>query len=173
MNNERLAGRLQIIALVLVAALSYPVWDAMRERNVVVGDKAPNFKVRTDSGKELTRGDFGGKLLVLNFWATWCPPCIDELPSLQTMASQLAPKGVVVLGVSVDTNAAAYQQFLKSARISFETSRDPEAGISADYGTFKYPETYVINREGKVVQKHIGPRDWMDPEIIKGIESLL
>jgi peroxiredoxin len=173
MNNEKLAARLQMIAIVLIAALAYPVWDAVRERNVVVGDTAPDFQVKTDSGKDLSRDAFGGKLLVLNFWATWCPPCIDELPSLQSMASQMGPKGVVVLGVSVDTNAAAYQQFVKSTRISFETSRDPDAGISAEYGTFKYPETYVINQQGKVVQKYIGPVDWMDPKVLQGIEALL
>jgi cytochrome c biogenesis protein CcmG, thiol:disulfide interchange protein DsbE len=173
MNRETLAARLQMVAIALIATLAYPIWEAGREVNVSVGDTAPNFQLTTDRGKEMSRNAFGGKVLVLNFWATWCPPCIDELPSLQTMAAQLGPKGVVVLGVSVDTNEAAYQQFLKRARISFETSRDPEADISAEYGTFKYPETYVIDREGKVVQKHIGPRDWMDPQIVKGIEALL
>jgi peroxiredoxin len=173
MNQELLSKRLQLLAVVLVAALAWPVWDALRERNVAVGDKAPNFRIRTDKGREMTRSDFGGKVLVLNFWATWCPPCIDELPSLETMARQMAPKGVVVLGVSVDTNEQAYTQFLKAARVSFETARDPDAAISAEYGTFKYPETYIIDRNGKVVQKHIGPRDWMSADILRGIEALL
>jgi len=89
------------------------------------------------------------------------------------MAKQLGPKGVVVLGVSVDKNETSYKRFLQQARVQFETARDPQANISSEYGTFKYPETYIINREGKVLQKHIGPRDWMDPELLKSIESLL
>ncbi len=112
-------------------------------------------------------------MLVLNFWATWCPPCIDEIPSLDAMAKQLGPKGVVVLGVSVDRNEAAYERFRKQARIGFLTARDPEARISSSYGTFKYPETYVIDSRGRVRQKHIGPRNWMEPEILQSIEALL
>jgi peroxiredoxin len=173
MNQNQLASRIQIAAVVLLAGLSYVVASSLQERVVSVGDKAPRFTVTTDKGRQISTSEFGGKVLVVNFWATWCPPCIDELPSLQNMAKELGPKGVVVLGVSVDKNDASYKRFLQQARISFETSRDPEAMISADYGTFKYPETYVIDNTGKVRQKHIGPRDWMDPELLKSIEGLL
>lgn len=158
---------------VLTAALVFVVYDSIRERNVVVGDTAPTFKVVTDNGKTLTRADFGGKLLVLNFWATWCPPCLEELPSLNQFQKQMAGSGVVVLGVSVDKNEKQYRAFLKRNGVSFETSRDPEANISADYGTFKYPETYVIDAGGKVRQKHIGEVDWMDPQVINSIKGLL
>ncbi len=172
-NQEKTVRALQAGALVLLAGLCFVVADSHRERLVLVGDSAPRFQVTTDKGTKISRTDFGGKLLVINFWATWCPPCVDEMPSLQAMAQQLGPKGVVVLGVSVDKNEASYKRFLQQARIQFETARDPEAGISAEYGTFKYPETYVINRDGKVVQKHIGPRDWMEPGLLKSLESLL
>jgi peroxiredoxin len=171
MNN--LAFRIQAAAVALTLALCWFVADSMRERVVNVGDKAPRFQLTTDTGKVISRSEFGGKLLVLNFWATWCPPCIDELPSLNAMAQQLGPKGVVVLGVSVDTNEKAYREFLSRAKVAFETSRDPQANISAEYGTFKYPETYIINREGRVVQKYIGPRDWTDAKVIQDITSML
>lgn len=172
-NQETPVRVLQVGAVVLMAGLCLVIADSHRERLVSVGDNAPRFQVTTDKGTKISRADFGGKILIVNFWATWCPPCIEEIPSLQAMARQLAPKGVVVLGVSVDRNEASYKRFVQQARIQFETVRDPEADISAEYGTFKYPETYVINREGKVLQKHIGPRDWMDPEILKSIEALL
>ena len=172
-NQEKTVRLLQTAALVLLVGLCYLIADSHRERLVSLGDKAPSFQVTTDKGKKISRADFGGKLLIVNFWAPWCPPCVDEMPSLQAMASQLAPKGVVVLGVSVDRNEATYKRFLQQASIQFETARDPEANISAEYGTFKYPETYVINREGKVVQKLIGPQNWMDPELLKSLESFL
>jgi peroxiredoxin len=172
-NQEKPVRMLQAAAVVLLAGLCVLVADSHRERLVNVGDKAPSFQVTTDKGKQVSRSEFGGKILVVNFWATWCPPCIDEMPSLQAMAQQLGPKGVVVLGVSVDRNEAAYKRFLQQAGIQFETARDPEANISAGYGTFKYPETYVISRDGKVLQKLIGPQNWMDPELLKSIEALL
>lgn len=173
MKTEKLIVSIQAAAALLLVGLCVLVADSLRERVVSVGDRAPSFEVTTDSGKRLSTADFGGKVLVLNFWATWCPPCVDEMPSLQAMAQQLAPRGVVVLGVSVDKNQAAYQRFLQQAKISFPTARDPQSDISAEYGTFKYPETYVIDSSGRVRQKHIGPRDWLDPELVKSIESLL
>lgn len=173
MKSQKLVVSIQAAAALLVVGLCFVVADSLRERLVMVGDRAPGFSVTTDRGRKLSTSDFGGKVLIVNFWATWCPPCIDELPSLQALAGKLGPKGVVVLGVSVDKNDVAYKRFLEQARISFETARDPEAEIGAEYGTFKYPETYVIDAEGRVRQKHIGPRDWMEPDLVKSIESLL
>jgi cytochrome c biogenesis protein CcmG, thiol:disulfide interchange protein DsbE len=172
-NNEKRVLQIQAVAAVLLAALCFFLYDAMREPNVETGDSAPSFKLVTDKGKQISTKDFGGKVLVLNFWATWCPPCVEEMPSLQAMAEKLGPNGVVVLGVSVDANEAAYQRFLKQTGVKFETSRDPEANISSSYGTFKYPETYVIDQNGKVRQKYIGPRDWMSPDVLQSIQSLL
>ena len=110
---------------------------------------------------------------MLNFWATWCPPCVEETPSLSEFARQFAPKGVVVLGVSVDKDEKAYRAFLEQHRPAFLTSRDAEAKINADYGTFKYPETYIIDSRGKVVQKIIGPANWADEKMISYVNSLL
>ena len=158
---------------VLVVALIAVVAESTTERIVEVGDTAPGFALVTDDGQRLSRSQFGGQLLVLNFWATWCVPCIQELPSLNQFQKQFASSGVVVLGVSVDQNERAYRQFLQRAGVTFRTSRDPEADLSSRYGTFKYPETYVIDRNGKVVQKHIGPRDWMDQRLLAEIKALL
>ncbi len=173
MGRKKGERALQILIGMLLAALVAVVWDSIRERIVEAGDSAPSFKIVTDRGRTLTRQDFGGRLLVLNFWATWCPPCIDEMPSLNEFQRRLAGSGVVVLGVSVDRNEKAYRAFLARAGVSFETARDPEARISSEYGTFKYPETYVIDARGKVLQKHIGPRDWMDEQVLRDIQALL
>ncbi|MBI4892178.1 MAG: TlpA family protein disulfide reductase [Acidobacteria bacterium] len=173
MKTEKLVVSIQAAAALLLVGISFLVADSLRERLVSVGDSAPRFQVTTDAGRHISTSDFGGKILVVNFWATWCPPCVDEMPSLQAMAKQFEGRGVVVLGVSVDKNEANYKRFLQQAGISFPTARDPEADISAEYGTFKYPETYVIDQQGKVRQKHIGPRNWMDPELVKSIADLL
>ncbi|HNY38888.1 MAG TPA: TlpA disulfide reductase family protein [Bryobacteraceae bacterium] len=173
MKTEKTVKIIEIAAAAVLVVLGYFVFDSIRERVANVGDNAPGFQVTTAKGKNLTQKEFGGRVLLLNFWASWCPPCKEETPSMNQMAQALGPKGLVVLGVSVDENQAAYQQFLARERVVFDTALDATAEISANYGTFKYPETYVIGRDGKVLRKYIGPRDWSSPELLRDIESLL
>jgi peroxiredoxin len=164
------------LIVVLAGVLIWQVTGTLEQRVIAVGDTAPEFKVTTDSGRTITATDFGGKLLVLNFWASWCPPCIEETPSLDVFTRKMAPEGVVVLGVSVDKNEPMYHRFLNHFQPAYEVSRDPEANISTSYGTFVFPETYVIDRSGKVVQKIIGEPekgDWTDPELIARIRRFL
>ncbi len=164
---------LQALIAVLLVALLAVLGDTMRDRVVGVGDRAPHFSIRTDGGLTVSQSDFGGKVLVLNFWATWCPPCIEELPSLSAMYERLKSEGVVVLGVSVDEDEAAYRGFVENHRITFLTARDPDASISDRYGTYRYPETYIIGSNGKVVQKIVGPTTWDDERMISYLRSLL
>ena len=156
----------------LLAALLFVIYDGIREKVVEPGDSAPQFAITADNGRRVSRDDFGGRLLVLNFWATWCPPCIEEMPSLDRLQRNLAASGVVVLGVSVDKDQQAYRQFLDRAGVSFLTARDPQNKINAEYGTFKYPETYIISG-GKVLEKVVGPRNWTDPEMVNRVKALL
>jgi cytochrome c biogenesis protein CcmG, thiol:disulfide interchange protein DsbE len=161
------------LMVVLAGALVWIVYPTLEDRVINAGDLAPDFKIVGDSGRMYTRTDFGGKLLVLNFWATWCTPCVQEVPSLDAFQRTLAPDGVVVLGVSVDTNEAQYKQFLKRFRVRFPTARDPQFNIPTSYGTFQFPETYIIDRSGKVVEKVINARNWMEPEYLQHIKSML
>jgi peroxiredoxin len=172
--NKSKADRILLAALgVAFLGFIFVIRDLFEQRIIDVGDKAPEFSVRTETGRSITETDFGGKLLVLNFWATWCPPCIEEIPSLDQFAREFAPQGVVVLGVSIDKNESAYRRFLQQRKLNFQVARDEKADIPTQYGTFKWPETYVIDRSGTVVLKHIGPRNWMNPDIIREVKSLL
>ena len=173
MDSVKINRLLKAAIGVLLVALCFVIYDGMREKITGVGDTAPEFSIRTDSGRTISSASFGGKLLVLNFWATWCPPCVEEMPSLNAFQKALADKGVVVLGISVDKNEQAYKAFLNKAGVAFQTARDPEAKINADYGTFKYPETYIIDSRGKVVRKYIGPEDWTDENMLNDVRSLL
>jgi cytochrome c biogenesis protein CcmG/thiol:disulfide interchange protein DsbE len=159
--------------VVLAAALVWIVSGTLQERIVHAGDTAPDFKIVSDSGRTYTRKDFGGKILVLNFWASWCEPCVQEVPSLTQFQRELGPDGVVVLGVSIDTNEKRYKQFLQRFRVNFPTARDPLADISSDYGTFQIPETYVIDTSGKVREKIISNQDWMAPEFVARVKAML
>ena len=118
-----------------------------------------------DAQNKITLSQYRGQVVVLNFWATWCPPCVEEMPSLVEMQRRMKAKGVTVLAVSVDVDESAYKQFLKDHNVSLLTVRDPEHKSSELYGTFKYPETYVIDRGGVMRRKFIGAVDWTAPEI--------
>src|ERR1017187_5544607 len=159
---------------VLLVAFVVVVGSAVYERPihvVVAGDPAPPFTIAADNGRSVSVPGFGGKLLVLNFWATWCPPCVTETPSLSQFTREFAGKGVVVLGISVDRDENAYRAFLRKYTPAFLTARDVK--IHEDYGTFMYPETYIIDAHGKVVLKLAEPADWMDAKMTSYIGSLL
>jgi cytochrome c biogenesis protein CcmG/thiol:disulfide interchange protein DsbE len=163
------------VVAALAIALIFVVVGTLNAPVVNAGDKAPDFALVTDHGRTITPSSFGGKLLVLNFWASWCPPCIEEEPSLQAFQRAYASKGVVVLGVSADRFDKNYHQFLDRFQIGFDTWRDPEAesGLASRYGTVQFPETYIIDSTGRVVIKIPDPQDFTDPEFTARIEKNL
>ncbi len=169
-NLER---AIQTLIVMLLGVFVYVIFDSFHETVVVVGDSAPDFSITADNGRSITTSNFGGKILVLNFWATWCQPCLQEIPSLDEFQRRFAGSGVVVLGVSVDKDEKAYRDFLTRTRVSFLTARDPDNKINVDYGTLKFPETYIIDAKGKVLRKIINAQDWMSERMIQDMESLL
>ncbi len=173
MRSVKIDQILKAGIVVLSAILVFVLYSSIHERIVSVGDSAPDFSITADNGRTITATNFGGRLLVLNFWATWCQPCVEEVPSLDQFAKDMSGSGVVVLGVSMDTNPKLYKDFLSRSGISFLTARDPGAKISADYGTFKYPESYIIDSKGKVVQKIIGATNWTDGSMVNAVKSFL
>ena len=180
MTHSKVDLAIKATIAALLAALGWVVVWSMQEHVVGVGDTAPNFTITTNSGDRIGPRDFGGKVLVLNFWASWCAPCVEEAPSLNEFAKTFQNAGVVVLGVSVDRNEQMYANFVKRFDVSYPTARDPEENLSYRYGTYKIPESYIIDHNGKVVLKYAGlpERDgqaisWMDPQLINFVKSLL
>jgi len=148
------------------------VFISLRDTSAKEGGRAPRFAITTDQGHQITPTSFGGKVLVLNFWATWCPPCVEEIPSLSQFQREFASSGVVVVGISVDKNPDKYRKFLTRIPVSFQTARDPDSSISAEYGTFQYPETYII-KDGRIVRKFAEPVNWTSDNITQFIRGLL
>jgi thiol-disulfide isomerase/thioredoxin len=134
--------------LILFASPSYNQGEPS-----LAGSTAKPFSFE-EGGKPMQLSDLRGKVVVLNFWATWCPPCVDETPSLIALQREIAPKGGVVLGISVDADAQAYAQFLQTNGID-------------------YPDTYIIDRQGKIARKLVGAQDWTSPEMTAYFNSLL
>ncbi len=137
----------------------------------MIGNAAPDFTV-TDSERTVALKDLRGKVVVLNFWATWCPPCVEEMPSLVRMQRELKDKGVTVLAVSVDDDARQYHQFLDKNKVDLLTVRDPRQQSNELYGTFKFPETYIIDRQGVLRRKFIGAVDWTKPDVVEYLSKL-
>jgi cytochrome c biogenesis protein CcmG, thiol:disulfide interchange protein DsbE len=136
-----------------------------------VGSAAKEFSVR-DSDHQVSLNQFRGQVVVLNFWATWCPPCMQELPSMMEMQNQLRSRGVVVLGVSIDVDGDAYHRFLKQRGVNFVTVRDPEQKVAGMYGTSGWPESYIIDRQGVLRRKVVGPINWGSPEVMRFLTKL-
>ncbi len=157
-----------IVILLATAALS-GCWSGSHPSRI--GMAAPDFTVR-DSERTVTLSQFRGQVVVLNFWATWCPPCIEEMPSLVQMQERLKAKGVTVLAVSVDVDENNYRRFLREHNVNLLSVRDADQKSNELYGTFKFPETYVIDRKGIVRRKFIGAVDWTDPEVMDFLGKL-
>ena len=166
MSRFRFCAALVSVVLLIALAACY-----RGSRPARIGTSAPDFTLK-DSDRTVSLNQLRGQVVVLNFWATWCAPCVEEIPSLVTMSQKLKPKGVTVLGVSVDADADAYHRFLKDHGVSFMTVRDADQKSNDLYGTFKFPETYIIDRNGVVRRKFIGPVDWNSPEVMDFLNKL-
>jgi peroxiredoxin len=134
-----------------------------------IGSPAPQFTL-ADEGRTVSLANLRGHTVVLNFWATWCVPCIEELPSLMAMQHRLPQ--ITVLGISQDEDPAAYRQFLLDNHVDFLTLRDPSVRIPHLYGTIKIPETYIIDRNGNLRRKFVSAQDWTSPEILDYLSKL-
>jgi peroxiredoxin len=143
----------------------------------VAGKRAEDFALELN-GKPAHLSDLRGKVVVLNFWATWCPPCVEETPGLNRLQKYIASRNGVVLGVAADEDTAAYEKFLHDQGVAYPTYRDPgtrdnHSPIGGNYGTSMYPETYIIDRKGKIARKIIGFQDWNSPDMLAYFDALL
>jgi cytochrome c biogenesis protein CcmG, thiol:disulfide interchange protein DsbE len=159
--------------IILVFALpSYRQGEAS-----IAGSTARDFALQL-GGKPAHLSDLRGKVVILNFWASWCPPCVEEAPSLNRLQKHIASHNALILGVAADENPAAYQKFLSDQAVVFPTYRDPatkdnRSPIALSYGTAMIPETYVIDRHGKIARKFIGFQQWDSPDMLAYFDQLL
>jgi len=133
-----------------------------------LGKLAPAFTIHDDS-QTVSLSQYRGQVVLLNFWASWCPPCIEELPSLMALHRQLP--GLVILGVSIDAEPQAYRNFLLEYHVDFPTVRDPSQAVMQSYGTEQIPESYLIDPSGRIVRKYISAQDWTSPEILQPLAA--
>jgi peroxiredoxin len=138
------------------------------------GDQAPEFRLSTVDGKQISLSDFRGKVVMVHFWATWCPPCVEEIPTLERVYRGFLGKDFELLAVNVDEGGAeAVTSFMQRNRLTLPVLLNPGGSVAKSYGTFKFPETYILDRNGIVRYKVIGPADWSLPDNLKAISDMI
>jgi thiol-disulfide isomerase/thioredoxin len=134
-----------------------------------IGKPAPAIAIE-DGGRPVSLDQFRGKIVVLNFWASWCPPCLEEFPSLAQLQQQMP--GIVVLAVSFDQDPSAYREYLVDNHIGVRTVLDTSERSNLAFGTSRPPETFILDRQGIIRRKFIGAQDWVSPEITGYLKQL-
>ncbi len=134
--------------------------------------QAPDFLLHDINGEEQKLQDYRGKVLVVNFWATWCPPCREEMPSLERARDMLRDDGVAVITIDVGEKPAAIERFLKRSPLSLPILLDSDTETASQWGAKGLPTTLIVDRQGRFSYIAIGGREWDSPEILATIRTL-
>ena len=165
-----------LAALAILGVAFAVVWvQSSKYEPLNVGKTAPDFELPDLSDQMVRLSDFRGKVVFLNFWATWCKPCREEMPSMEVLHRTLEKEGLVVLAVSIDrvTTKQNIPPFVKSLNLSFPILVDSWGQTDKKYKLMGVPETYIIDEEGVLREKIIGPRDWTLLDNLKVVTQLL
>jgi cytochrome c biogenesis protein CcmG/thiol:disulfide interchange protein DsbE len=141
------------------------------------GELAPDFVLPKLDGSVQKLSNFRGRPVLVNLWATWCPPCIAELPLLDSVVRDYGPRGLVVLGIAGDEDDARVREFVAQRSPAFEVLLDPGGTVGTQYGITGYPETFLVDRDGKITDKFIGPlpsdANSLAPPVTRALEAIL
>ncbi len=138
-----------------------------------VGHAAPEISLSDVTGTTHRLSEYRGRAILLNFWATWCIPCRTEIPSMERAYRRLGQKGLAVLAVNLDAGRGPVEAFIKEHGVTFPVLLDPQGTSSRAYHVLGLPTSYLIDREGRLVLREIGPRDWSEGEALRKLEALL
>ncbi len=169
-----------IIVLVLVvsgviylASISGTGPSRAPAKSVVAGEIAPDFELEDTEGNLVSLSALRGKVVMVNFWATWCPPCIEEMPSMEKLNEIMGGDDFVMLAVNTEKNGrSVVPEFLKKTPHSFTILYDDKGVVQKNYGVYKFPESYIIRKDGTVAEKVVGPLDWASPKAISFFKDL-
>jgi thiol-disulfide isomerase/thioredoxin len=163
-----------VVVVVVAVAFGYVRLAQNKGYALKKGSTAPGFRLTALDGRTVDFGSYRGKVVVLNFWATWCPPCVAEMPSLERLHRALGPEGLAVVTVSADEDEAALRAFVGQYQLTLPVLRDPGGrGAASQYRTTGYPETFVLDRGGLLLQHTVGPDEWDSPERLDYFRGLL
>jgi DsbE subfamily thiol:disulfide oxidoreductase len=153
------------------AAIDYKVIPNLEE--VKDHPAAPDFTLVNPENKKISLKDFRGKLVFLNFWASWCAPCREEMPAMERLYQEFRDKGLVILAVSVKDGRKEAVAFVKELKLTYPIGLDPQGEVGLQYGAWGLPATYLIDPKGIVLARAWGPADWYSLAARQLIRSLL
>jgi len=156
--------------IISVALMAWYVLPSSQKR-VAEGSSAPDFVLPNLAGQTFSLPK--DSVVLLNFWATWCPPCRQEMPSMAQLHQTMAKRGLRVVAISVDRDPQALTAFVREYNLKFQVLHDNQSNISRTYGVFRYPESFLIDRKGVVRRHVVGAIDWMSPNVLRDIEAML
>jgi peroxiredoxin len=158
----------------LMALLCLALGVGCQRGGRLVGRQAPEFSLSDLSGRAIRLANLQGRIVFLNLWTTWCAPCREEMPAMQALYTRLRGPDFEMLAVSADQEGReVVERFVQELRLTFPVLPDPELQIADRYGVSGYPETFIIDRNGRVVAHQIGPRDWDSPESYAAFQRLI
>lgn len=167
--------RLVIIGVLIVLAgfAGYIYFNLPSTASVVAGDVAPDFSLEDTNGNQISLSGLRGKVVMVNFWATWCPPCIEEMPSMERLNEVMADDDFVMLAINTEENGrSVVPKFLNKNPYTFTILYDDKGGVQEQYGVYKFPESFIIRKDGTVAEKIIGPHDWSSSRTIAYLKDL-
>jgi peroxiredoxin len=137
------------------------------------GSRAPDFELVSLGGDRVSMKTLRGDVVLINFWATWCKPCEDEMPAMERLYRALRSEGFQLLAISVDESVEPVIEFSQRLGLSFPILMDEERRATTGYQTFRYPESFLVDRDGKILERYIGPKDWDSPVYVERIRRVL
>jgi peroxiredoxin len=181
--QEKLINYRAVILIVLIIAGVLVLLLLNRNRSyhksvklvpMEAGRPAPDFTLPGIDGKNASLSDYRGKVVLVNIWASWCPSCVDEMPSMEKLYQKLKSENFEILAVSIDSlGVKVVAPFMKKHRLTFPVLIDSAGTIGVAYRTTGVPESFIIDKDGVLVRKIIGPLDWATPDILRFFQNLI
>ena len=163
-----------LVVLCVAAGAVFALFAAPTEDPIGRGSRAPEFSLpRVGGGEPVRLADLRGSVVLVNFWATWCKPCEDEMPAMQRLYEALAGLRFELLAISVDEDPAQVERFRERLGLGFPILLDPDQRVAHAWQTFRFPETLLIDAEGSVVERYVGPKEWDAASYVDRIRRLL
>jgi peroxiredoxin len=168
--KSRARGRVKLLSILIAGLPMLP--GAVLAANIVPGVVAPNFVLNSSTGKPISLADLKGQVVLINFWASWCGPCRQEMPILDQLYHSYQAAGFTLIGVNVEPNASDAQKFLKGTPVSFPILFDPKSMVSQLYEVSGMPSTIIVDRNGKIAYVHHGYKPGDEGEYLNQIRTL-
>ncbi len=173
--DSKYMSRIHVLILVfIISFIGLTARGSLAKDAAGTAKSAPTFTLTDIKSKKVSLSDFKGKVVLLNFWATWCVPCREEMPPLNKLYTDLKNEGFVVLGVSIDPSETPVKSFVTEKNIMYPVLMDSEKEVYFDlYAVLVLPTSFLIDKDGMIVEKILGERDWNSPEMKDKIMKLL